>query len=65
MSGNAFSPEALALFKQVLDSTGFREAAARSGLREPKSNWGYASLQLIEQLIVSIGCGTVVSLTPQ
>jgi hypothetical protein len=47
----------LALFKPMLDSMGFREAAAKWGLPEPKSNRGYASLQLIEQFIVSIGCG--------
>lgn len=47
----------LALFKQMLDSMGFREAAAGWGLPEPKSNRGYAPLQLIEQFIVSIWCG--------
>ena len=47
----------LALFKQMLDSMGFQEAAARWGLPEPKSNRGYAPLQLIEQFIVSIWCG--------
>lgn len=47
----------LALFKQMLDSMGFREAAAHWGLPEPKSNRGYAPLQLIEQFIVSIWCG--------
>ena len=47
----------LALFKQMMDSLGFREAAKRWGLPEPKSNRGYAPLQLIEQFIVSIWCG--------
>lgn len=47
----------LALFKQMLDSMEFREAAARWGLPEPKSNRGCAPLQLIEQFIVSIWCG--------
>ena len=43
----------LALFKQMLDSMGFREAAVGWGLPAPKSNRGYAPLQLIEQFIVS------------
>ena len=47
----------LALFKQMLDSMGFREATAGWGLPEPKSNRGYAPLQLIEQFTVSIWCG--------
>ena len=47
----------LALFKQMLDSLGFREAVSGWGLPEPKLNRGYAPLQLIEQFIVSIGCG--------
>lgn len=47
----------LALFKQMLDSMGFREAAAGWGLPQPKSNRGYAPLQLIEQFLVSIWCG--------
>ena len=47
----------LALFKQMLDSMGFREAAVGWGLPAPKSNRGYAPLQLIEQFIVSIWCG--------
>jgi hypothetical protein len=46
----------LVLFKQMLDSLGFREAAAHWGLPEPKSSRGYAPLQLIEQFIVSIWC---------
>jgi len=47
----------LVLFKQMLDSIGLREAGAGWGLPEPKSNRGYAPLQLIEQFIVSIWCG--------
>ena len=47
----------LALFKQMLDSMGFREAVSGWGLPEPKSNRGYAPRQLIEQFIVSIWCG--------
>ncbi len=47
----------LALFKQMLDGMGFRQAAAGWSLPEPKSNRGYAPLQLIEQFIVSIWCG--------
>lgn len=47
----------LALFKQMLDSIAFREAATTWGLPEPKSNRGNAPLQLIEQFIVSIWCG--------
>jgi hypothetical protein len=47
----------LALFKQMLDSLAFREAAAGWGLPEPKSNRGYAPMQLIEQSIVSNWCG--------
>ena len=47
----------LALFKQMLDSMGFREAAAGWELPQPKSNRGYAPLQLLEQFIVSIWCG--------
>ena len=47
----------LALFRQMLDSMGFRQAAAGWGLPEPKSNRGYAPVQLLEQFIVSIWCG--------
>ena len=47
----------LALFKQMLDSMGFRDAAADWGLPQPKSNRGYVPVQLIEQFIVSIWCG--------
>ncbi|MDR1163027.1 MAG: transposase, partial [Candidatus Accumulibacter sp.] len=47
----------LALFKQMLDSMGFRQAAADWGLPAPRSNRGYAPLQLVEQFIVSIWCG--------
>lgn len=47
----------LALLKQILDSMAFRQAAAGWGLPEPRSNRGYAPLQLIEQFIVSIWCG--------
>ena len=47
----------LVLFKQMLDSLGFREAVADWGLPAPKSNRGYAPLQLIEQFIVAIWCG--------
>ena len=41
----------------MLDSMGFRQAAAGWGLPQPKSNRGYAPVQLIEQFIVSIWCG--------
>lgn len=47
----------LALFRQMLDSMGFRQAAMSWGLPGPGSNRGYAPLQLIEQFIVSIWCG--------
>lgn len=47
----------LALLKQMLDSMGFRQAAASWGLPEPGSNRGYAPQQLIEQFLVSIWCG--------
>lgn len=47
----------LALFRQMLDSMGLREAAAGWGLSEPKSHRGDAPLQLIEQFSVSIWCG--------
>ena len=47
----------LVLFRQMLDSMGFRQAAAGWGLPEPKSNRGYRPVQLIEQFIVSIWCG--------
>lgn len=47
----------LALFEQMLDSMELRQAATKWGLPEPKSNRGDAPLQLIEQFIVSIGCG--------
>ncbi|WP_051305041.1 IS1380 family transposase [Chitinilyticum litopenaei] len=47
----------LVLFKQMLDSMGFRDAAGSWGLPAPGSNRGYAPLQLIEQFIVSIWCG--------
>jgi hypothetical protein len=47
----------LALFKQMLDSMGFRQAATGWGMPAPRSNRGYEPLQLIEQFIVSIWCG--------
>jgi hypothetical protein len=47
----------MALLKQMLDSLGFRPAANCWGLPPPGSNRGNAPLQLIEQFIVSIGCG--------
>ncbi len=47
----------LALLKRMLDSIGFRQAAAGWGLPAPGSNRGYAPVQLIEQFIVSIWCG--------
>lgn len=47
----------LALFKHMLDSMAFRAAVAGWELPQPKSNRGYAPLQLIEQFIVSIWCG--------
>jgi Transposase DDE domain group 1 len=47
----------LALFKRMLDSMEFRQAASGWGLPQPGSNRGYEPLQLIEQFIVSIWCG--------
>ena len=45
------------MFKQMLDSMGFRQVAADWGLPAPRSNRGDAPLQLVEQFIVSIWCG--------
>ena len=50
----------LVLFKQMLDSLGFREAVSGWGLPEPKSNRGYPPRQLIEQFIVPRRCAWTV-----
>lgn len=42
--------------KRMLDSMNFRTAASQWDLPEPGSNRGYPSVQLIEQLLVSIWC---------
>lgn len=47
----------MALMKRMLDSMDFRKAASQWELPEPGSNRGYAPVQLIEQLLVSIWCG--------
>ena len=48
----------LALLKRMLDSIGFRQAVAGWGMPAPRSNRGYEPVQLIEQFIVSIWCGS-------
>ena len=47
----------MALIKRMLDSMNFRTAASQWDLPEPGSNRGYPPVQLIEQLLVSTGCG--------
>lgn len=47
----------LALFRQMLDRMGFRQAVAGWGLPAPGSNRGHEPLQLLEQFMVSIWCG--------
>jgi Transposase DDE domain group 1 len=47
----------MALMKRMLDSMDFQKAASQWDLPEPGSNRGYAPVQLIEQLLVSIWCG--------
>ena len=47
----------MALMKRMLDSMDFQKAASQWALPEPGSNRGYAPIQLIEQLLVSIWCG--------
>jgi hypothetical protein len=47
----------LALLKRMCDGMGLREAIAGWDLPAPGSNRGYAPVQLIEQMIVSIWCG--------
>jgi hypothetical protein len=47
----------LALLKRMLDTMAFRQALSSWGLPAPGSNRGYEPTQLIEQFIVSIGCG--------
>lgn len=48
----------LALLKRMLDGMGFRDAVTGWGLPAPRSNRAYAPVQLIEQFIVSIWCGS-------
>jgi len=47
----------LALLKRMMDGMGLRQAVDRWALPAPRSNRGYAPVQLIEQMIVSIWCG--------
>jgi hypothetical protein len=47
----------LALLKRILDGMNFKVALQTWDLPKPGSNRGYASEQLIEQMIVSIWCG--------
>lgn len=47
----------LALLKRMLDGMGLRQAIESWALPAPHSNRGYAPMQLIEQMIVSIWCG--------
>lgn len=47
----------LALLKRMMDGMKLREAVQSWELPAPRSNRGYAPVQLIEQMIVSIWCG--------
>lgn len=47
----------LALLKRMMDGMGLRQAIQSWDLPTPGSNRGYAPVQLIEQMIVSIWCG--------
>ena len=47
----------LALLKRMMDGMGLRQAIESWALPAPHSNRGYAPMQLIEQMIVSIWCG--------
>lgn len=47
----------LALMKRMMDGMGLREAVQSWELPIPRSNRGYAPVQLVEQMIVSIWCG--------
>ena len=47
----------LALLKRMMDGMGLRQAVEDWSLPTPRSNRGYAPVQLIEQMIVSIWCG--------
>lgn len=47
----------LALLKRMMDGMGLREAIQSWDLPAPRSNRGYAPVQLVEQMIVSIWCG--------
>lgn len=47
----------LALLKRMMDGMGLRQAIESWALPAPRSNRGYAPVQLIEQMIVSIWCG--------
>lgn len=44
----------LALLKRMMGGMGLREAIQSWGLPPPRSNRGYAPVQLVEQMIVSI-----------
>ena len=47
----------LALLKRMMDGMGLRQAVEDWSLPTPRSNRGYAPVQLIEQMKVSIWCG--------
>ncbi len=47
----------LAILKRMMDGMGLREAIQSWDFPEPRSNRGYAPVQLVEQMIVSIWCG--------
>lgn len=45
------------LMKRMLDCMGFEQALERCGLPQPRSNRGYAPVQLITQFMLGIWCG--------
>lgn len=47
----------LAILKRMIDGMGLRQAIQSWDLPGPGSNRGYAPVQLVEQMIVSIWCG--------
>jgi hypothetical protein len=47
----------MALLKRMVDGMGLHSAVQSWDLPAPNSNRGYAPVQLIEQMIVSIWCG--------
>lgn len=47
----------LAILKRMIDGMGLRQAIQSWDLPAPGSNRGYAPVQLVEQMIVSIWCG--------